>query len=234
MNIFTSGVPIAWRNTFQNRKRTITALGGITFSILLIFVQLGLLNGARRTASMLYEYFTFDLVIVSDKYQYVAEANSFDIMRMIQAGVTPGVDAVFKLNINGGAWTDTTTGLSSQVLIFGIDSDSTFIRNEALRKGLPSLQADNAVMADLYSHSDYGLDMSIGAKPKINDKSVVIADHFTLGVTLFSDGAVVADNSMNNRLVPGRSRMVNIGLGQNYTGGGSRSNKTVSRTDAAP
>lgn len=60
MKMYRGRVPIAWRNTFQNRKRTITALGGISFSILLIFMQLGLLNGARRTASMLYDFFNFD------------------------------------------------------------------------------------------------------------------------------------------------------------------------------
>lgn len=211
MKMYRGRVPIAWRNTFQNRKRTITALGGISFSILLIFMQLGLLNGARRTASMLYDFFNFDLVIVSDKYQYLADANHFDIMRIIQAGVTPGVASVFKLNINGGAWTDTTTSLTSQALLLGIDSDSTFISNESIRKGLPALQGNNAVMVDLYSHSDYG-DMSIGATPKINDTSVVVAGHFTLGVTLFSDGAVMVDNSLYDRLVQGRSRMTNIGL----------------------
>lgn len=211
MDFFTGRVPIAWRNTFQNKKRTITALGGITFSILLIFMQLGLLNGARRTATMLYDFFTCDLVIVSDKYQYLAEADSFDIMRMIQTKVTPGVDEVFKIKINGGAWADTTTGLTCQALIFGIDADSTFIENAALRTGLTALQGDNAVLVDMYSHADYG-DKSIGAQPKINDKSVVIAGHFVLGVTLFSDGAVVVDNSMFDRLVPGRSRTVTIGL----------------------
>ena len=76
---------IAWGNTFQNKKRTLTALGGITFSILLVFLQLGFLNGAKKEVTLLFDYFNFDIAVTSDRYQFMATAPPFDRIRLIQA-----------------------------------------------------------------------------------------------------------------------------------------------------
>ena len=38
---------MAWRNLLQNKRRTAAALGGITFAVLLVFMQLGFLRAAR-------------------------------------------------------------------------------------------------------------------------------------------------------------------------------------------
>ena len=44
--------PLAWLNTIQNKKRTATAVGGICFAVLLIFMQAGFLGAARLNSSL--------------------------------------------------------------------------------------------------------------------------------------------------------------------------------------
>jgi len=64
-------IPLAWHNTFQNKKRTLAAIGGISFSLLLIFMQLGFLTTARITAGLVYDYFDYDLIITSAAYETI-------------------------------------------------------------------------------------------------------------------------------------------------------------------
>ena len=42
--------PLAWLNTIQNRKRSATAVAGICFAVLLIFMQAGFLGAAKLNA----------------------------------------------------------------------------------------------------------------------------------------------------------------------------------------
>ena len=93
-------VRIAWGNTFQNFVRTLAGLGGITFSILLVFLQLGFLNATKKEVTLLFEFFEFDAVIVSEDYQLVGTAGNFDRIRLFQAKVDPNVKEIYNLNVS--------------------------------------------------------------------------------------------------------------------------------------
>ena len=84
-------IPLAWHNTFQNKKRTLAAVGGITFSLVLIFMQLGFLVTARITAGLVYDFFDFDLIVASTAYESMNAAGDFDKTRLYQAKAVPGV-----------------------------------------------------------------------------------------------------------------------------------------------
>lgn len=211
MRRFRARVPIAWNNVFQNPRRTAKAMAGIAFAVLLIFLQMGLLRGVRASASMAFEFFRFDHAIVSDKYQYMADADRFDAMRLHQASVTPGVDAVYKINLNPGTWTNLATEHTCQAIVFGVDLDPGFVGNEDVRRGVEAVRGDTMVLVDRYSIPDYG-SLVPGTRAKINQTKTSITGAFTLGVTLFSEGAVIVDNGLYDRLYQGQSRKATLGL----------------------
>jgi putative ABC transport system permease protein len=202
---------VAWQNIVQNPKRTLAAVAGISFSILLVFMQLGFLQGARKAAATLFECFSFDLAVVSERYKYMGAPDMFDSMRLKQALSLPGVASADNLNIARGEWKDPDTELISELLIFGFPENLEFIQQQRIRSGMPSLDSKNAVMADLYSHADFG-DLSIGREAEINHKKVTIGEQFTMGVTLFADGCVIVNGDTFFRLVPRNRRLINAGF----------------------
>jgi putative ABC transport system permease protein len=202
---------VAWQNIVQNPKRTLAAVAGISFSILLVFMQLGFLQGARKAAATLFECFSFDLAIVSERYKYMGAPDMFDSMRLKQALSLQGVASVDNLNIARGEWTDPDTELISDLLVFGFPENREFIQQERIRAGMLALDARSAVMADLYSHADFG-DLSIGREVEVNQKKVIISEQFTMGVSLFADGCVIVNRETFLRLVPRNRRLVNTGF----------------------
>jgi putative ABC transport system permease protein len=204
-------VHVAWHNVFQNKKRTLAAVGGISFSILLVFMQLGFLDATRTAAASLFQIFDYELGLVSERYKFLGAPDSFDRMRLTQALVLPEVEAAASLRIARGSWKDLATKSTSQLLIFGIPVEPRFIRDPGVRAGLETLRKNNAVMVDLFSHKDYG-DLSVGKEVEVNGKSVSIASHFRLGVTLFSEGCVIVSSDDFSRLTLESGRTVSYGF----------------------
>ncbi|HVL15661.1 MAG TPA: hypothetical protein VM529_24025, partial [Gemmata sp.] len=69
---------LAWSNLAHKRGRTAIAAGGVAFAVVLIFMELGLLGGVGRTATMLFDKLNFDLLITSAEYLDLSRAGEFD------------------------------------------------------------------------------------------------------------------------------------------------------------
>jgi len=156
---------LAWNNTFQNVKRTTAAVAGISFSILLIFMQLGFLNGSKLASSGLYHYFSFDLVIVASKFLHLGAPVEFQKTRLLQATTVPGVKDIFVLNVAPATWKDPRTGIRTYMRLLGIDPKPEFILDPEIINGLDAIEQTNTVLIDRLSHKDYG-DIPWGRKPR--------------------------------------------------------------------
>ncbi|MEW6669028.1 MAG: FtsX-like permease family protein [Thermodesulfobacteriota bacterium] len=204
-------VSVAWHNVFQNKKRALAAVGGISFSILLVFMQLGFLDATRTAAASLFQIFDYDLGIVSERYKFLGAPDSFDRMRLTQAMVLPEVEAAAGLQIGQGFWKDKDTKSTCQVLIFGIPLEPRFIRDPMIRGVIENIRRNNTVLVDLYSHKDFGA-LFTGREVEVNDKTVSIAGHFRLGVTLFSEGCVIVSGDDFSRLTLQGGRAISYGF----------------------
>ena len=202
---------MSWSNTFHNKKRTLAAMAGIAFSILLIFMQIGFLNGGRLGGSLLYHYVDFDLAMVSDKFLNFGSPDEFPKTRLMQALAIDGVKDVFVLNIAPGTWTDIETETDTYMHLLGFDLKPEFILNKDISRGLGVLKTANTVIVDALSHEDYG-DLSIGTKAKINGKQVTIGEQFKLGMFFLADGWALADNTNFTRLTYRDPNFINFGL----------------------
>jgi putative ABC transport system permease protein len=205
------GVAYAWHNTFQDKKRTISAVSGITFSVLLMFMQLGFLDTTKRGTTLLYQYMDFDLIITSDKYELMTSTLRIDRARLIQASIVAGVEAVMPLNIKNGQWEDPETQVISGVMIIGIGLNPSFIKEEDVRSKLDTLSQSKAVMLDTVSTREYG-PLNVGRTSRINNVDVTVASLFKLGMVFHNEGAVLVSNQTFQSLVRGDSRKVTFGL----------------------
>ncbi len=204
-------IPIARKNVFQNKKRAAAAVSGIAFSVLLVFMQLGFLQGARTAAAALFERFDFDLGIVSERYKFIGAPDRFDKMRLTQALIVPEVESWMSLNISNAWWEDPDTELSSELMVFGMTLDQEFIKDPAIRSGLDGIRKNNTVLVDTYSSPGYG-DLSVGREVEVNEKTVTITGQFKLGVSLFSDGCIIVSNHNFFRLTGNDPREFNYGF----------------------
>jgi len=166
---------------------------GTTVAVFLLLLQVQLLESVQTKATQLYDLFEFDLVVVSNSYQFMYAAEPFNSVRLAQARVEGSVADVFALNIRVADWFSEETGKESSLLLFGVDAKPGFIRDSALRRALPLLRQRGEVVIDAFSHSDYG-NLDVGAIGWIRDKEVRVVAPFELGMFFFADGSAVIAN----------------------------------------
>ncbi|MFO0825017.1 MAG: hypothetical protein U0792_18165 [Gemmataceae bacterium] len=100
---------LAWSNLSHKQGRTAIAAGGVAFAVVLIFMELGLLGGVGRTATMLFDKLNFDLFILSSEYMDLSRTEPILRSRLAQARAVPDVDDVIPFSFGGGAWRAPTT-----------------------------------------------------------------------------------------------------------------------------
>jgi putative ABC transport system permease protein len=106
---------LAWANLIHKRGRTAIATCGVAFAVTLIFMELGLLGGVGRTATMLFDKLEFDLLITSSEYLELSRPSDFPRERLAQSKSVPGVRESIPLYMGVAGWR-----LPSHSGLFGI------------------------------------------------------------------------------------------------------------------
>jgi putative ABC transport system permease protein len=94
---------LAWANLVHKRTRTLIAAAGVAFAVILVFMELGMLGGVGRTATMLYDKLQFDLLITSSEYLDVSRTGAFPRARLAQARAADVAD-VLPLSFGVAGW----------------------------------------------------------------------------------------------------------------------------------
>jgi len=213
-----NSVALAWRclviavlNLSQHKIRTATASFGIIFAIFLIFLQLGFLQSVKKEATLLYEYFDFDLAMISKDYQFLYSPPSFDRIRLTQARSNPEVTDSFNLNVRITSWTNPESQITSSLLLLGLDQKPAFITDTAIKKGISALTDQRSILLDSYSHSDLGA-RKINDKGEISNHDVTVSNLFQLGLFFYAEGAAIVNNQHFNYYAKRSSRDTSIGF----------------------
>ena len=85
------------------------AVAGVTFAVVLIFMQLGFLEAVRTSATIIYNVLDFDICVRSTDYLYLSDSRSFVRDRLYQAESVAGVEKVMPFNLGLFMWRQTTT-----------------------------------------------------------------------------------------------------------------------------
>ena len=95
---------LALSNLRHKLARTLIAVAGVTFAVTLIFMEIGMFGGIKRTATMLYDGLQFDLLVASKEYIDLSRPGDVSRARVVQARSVEGVADVTPLSVGFGGW----------------------------------------------------------------------------------------------------------------------------------
>jgi putative ABC transport system permease protein len=191
--------PLAWLNTIQNRKRSATAVGGICFAVLLIFMQAGFLGATKLNVTLAYRELRFDLMIVSRGYLMMTRSETIDIYRILQARNVPGVASVHSLLLDGARWGHRDRGGTESCFVFGLIPGEPYFEDNALNTAAAQLQGRQTVLVDRLARSGYQ-PWKVGGTGIINGQELSIMGDYALGMGLLADGSAIVSQDTFMRL----------------------------------
>ena len=214
---------LAWRNLVHNRVRTLVAVAGVTFAVVLIFMQLGFFGAVETSATVVYSALDFDLCIRSKDYLHFADSRSFPAARLKQAEGVTGVKTVSPYYVGIRLWRNPQPkkGEEYGVMVMGFrPQDPVFLREDIQASARQLLVQENVVLIDRLTRPEFGPmngrrfgDEDIGVETEVMHRRVRLVGHFHLGTGFASNGAVLMTDRGYARVSPGQSLKNNVCLG---------------------
>ncbi len=204
--------PLAWANLTHDRVRFGLFVLGITFAVVLMFVQLGFRNALLDSNTQLHSKFNADLVMVSPNRQAIAMREPFPRRRLQQAASVPGVRSVHPLYLENalGTLRDTNPDLQHRlpnrgIRVIGVDPDAHLLNLPELdpddeRSQIERIRTPGTALFDRNSKSEStrgGMDqtsygpLAVGGATELTGRDIEFVGDFALGTDFTTDGTLI-------------------------------------------
>jgi putative ABC transport system permease protein len=202
----------AWQSLVHDKMRAAVSIGGVSFSILLVFVQLGLYDSVYRTATLVQDQLNYDIVLLSPDYLFLAKPGTFPRRRLRQACVVPGVKSTAPLYVGIKPWRNRQSGRHWRLFVLAFRPEDHVFLDPEITKQLPALRQPDTVLLDRQTRPEFGAQFE-GLVTELGRRNVEVAGQYTIGTGFLANGAVLTSDQNFSRLYDGRPlEEVNVGL----------------------
>ncbi len=227
-------VPLAWLQLTYEKSRLLVAIAGITFAVVLMFLQLGFRDALFTSAIRLQSNLVGDLVIINPQSTNLVGMRNFSQRRLYQAYGLDEVASVNPLYIGLGAWKiqEDPAGQTRNILVLGANPDADVFRMAGAAINIDRVKTQDVVLFDRTSRAEFGPIVaecgSLSLKSQFTDQAfacnhlvtrevgnrkLAIGGLFELGASFAADGAVITSDTNFLRMFDNRrSGLINVGL----------------------
>jgi putative ABC transport system permease protein len=207
-------IPLAWYNLRHERSRLLVATAGVTFAVLLMFMNLGFLGALINTTSNFYEQFNGDIFLVSPQSLEISSTKAFPRQRLYQAAGIEGVQQAMPLYAEYTLWKNPETQISRAMFAYGFNpQDPVFLMPELNTvEGRRALQQPNTTFIDRRSRPEFG-PQTIGLETEADRRRITIVGQYELGGGFAADGTLImSDQNFRRYFAPRPLNQINLGL----------------------
>lgn len=227
-------VPLAWLQLTYEKSRLLVAIAGITFAVVLMFLQLGFRDALFNSAIRLQNNLIGDLVIISPQSTNLVGMRNFSQRRLYQALGMKEVASVNPLYISTGAWKikEDPAGQTRNILVLGANPDAKVFKMPGADSNIDRVKTQDVVLFDRTSRAEFGPIVgecgTLALKTKFSDdafacnnsvtrevanRKLTVGGLFELGASFAADGAMITSDTNFLRIFDSRrSGLINVGL----------------------
>ena len=205
-------VPLAWRILTYDKRRTALALIGIFMAILLVFVELGFFYAVPRGGLLLYDNMRFDLLLISNQYEYQAQPGAFSLSQLERVRSSPDVVEATPIYFGFAKWKSGEGDLWPDAFMIGFDPASHIFVPDSINRQTAVLDRVDTVLVDTSTRPIFG-PLATGRVVEIDDRKATIGGQYVLGTGFMGFGVALTSTANFARLFPQRgSAIVNLGV----------------------
>jgi putative ABC transport system permease protein len=188
--------PLAWFNLTYKRQRLLTALAGVSFAVVLMFIFKGFENALYDSQVQLLKALNGDIVMVNRIKTSMFIPEKFARRRLYQAEAFEGVDAAYPLYTTTADWKnpDTKKIRSLRVLAFNLNEPVLLIPEIFAQRS--ALEMPRTAMIDSKSRPEVG-SLTAGTVTEVAKQTVRIVGTFDLGTDFTSGNGNVVMSDQN-------------------------------------
>ena len=151
-----SKIPLAWLQLIRNKLRSLIAVAGIAFIVMLMFMQLGFQDALYNSATQVHRSLQGDLFLVSSQYKALTATQSFSRTRLYQALGFEGVESVTPIYLGFAKFKNPDTGEKYSIYVMGFEPSKAVINLPGIEENIDKLKRSNVVLFDKDSRPEFG------------------------------------------------------------------------------
>ncbi|MFM6631300.1 MAG: hypothetical protein ACKPI8_16270 [Microcystis panniformis] len=209
-NLTTRKIPLAWLQLSHQKSRLMTAMAGVAFADLLMFIQLGFQTALYNSNTRLHQAMNADLVLISPQGRNIVSLSTFPKSRLYQTLNFDGVVSAQPLYTDFVDWKNPDTHLKTSILLIGFDPVRSAFQTSEIEQNLDDLKQRDVVLFDQGSRGNYArtlLNLKQGktVSTEIQEHQIDIKGLFLSGASFSADGNVITSDLNFHRILPNRS-----------------------------
>jgi putative ABC transport system permease protein len=213
-------IPLAWLQLTREKIRLLVALAGISFSGILMFMQLGFQDGLFESAIRFHVALQGDIFLVSPQSNALIAMDNFSQRRLFQALNIEGVAEISPIYLNFALWKNPENGRTRGIFVIGLDPDANILNLPGLTPdNLSQIKQDDVVLFDRDSRAEFGA-VAQWIEQEGREISTEVGGHrirvgglFQMGATFGADGTIiVSERTFLNIFQQRRRGIIEAGL----------------------
>ena len=207
--VLKNRTPLGWLQLKHDKMRLLTALSGIAFADILIFMQLGFKDALYTTNTQYPRQIQGDLVVVSSRATNFNKLYTFPRRRLYQAMDIPGVKSAEAVYVGSLDWRNPQTREKTSMMVIGFDPERPVFDLPEVNSQLDQVKIPNTVLFDKASRGEYQeviaqIEQGKTLTTEIDRNTVTITGLFQVGASFQDDGALITSAQNFLRLFPRR------------------------------
>ena len=192
--------PLAWLNTTTSFPKLMLASAGIGFAVVLMFMQIGFLNGLFDSTVQILRLLKADLVIISPARYTVPSEQRFDYGLLHRARAHSGVRDVQPIYIDRALAEVRVIGhVSRSIRTIGVPLDCSVFVDNNMNEKCNLLRDARDALVDRKSKTKYGFEKNDLAKLReqeieLSGKHVRMQEWIEIGTDFVYDGSIVVSD----------------------------------------
>ncbi len=202
-------LPIGWLQLSHSKTRFASAVAGVSFASLLVFVQLGIMGALNQSTIAPYGFFDADIIISAEDANTLTDGGNVARTRLFQALGVPGVADGTALFI-GNVEFQSESGDISTLQTFGLDVTGAAFLTPDVGSQFDRLRTENTALIDtatrgIPSEAFDGLRAGEDFAFEANGVTISAVGSLEMGGGFTADGTLFTSDQTFLRLFQNRS-----------------------------
>ncbi|NJL42537.1 MAG: DevC protein, partial [Pseudanabaena sp. SU_2_4] len=188
--------PLAWFNLTYRMRRLLTAISGVSFAVLLMFMFKGFEHAYYDSQIQLLQKLNGEIFIVNRLKYTMFIPEQFARRRLYQAQAFDGVVAAYPLYMTSGNWKNPITKAVRPLRVLAFNPHDPVLPLPTILQHQQDLQMPWTVLIDDKSKDDIGPKQA-GIVTELAEKRIRVVGTYSIGTDFASDSGNVIMSDLN-------------------------------------
>ncbi|MGK7942041.1 MAG: ABC transporter permease DevC [Crocosphaera sp.] len=217
-------IPLAWLQLKHQKIRLLVAITGISFAVILMFMQLGFQSALFDSAVLLHRSLRGDIFLLSPRSTALIAMKSFSERRLYQVLGDKNVEFIAPIYLGFAQWKNPANPLKwRNIHIIGFDTEYPVLNLPGVAENLDKLKEPDVVLFDVASRHEFGpvvnfFQTKTSLYTEIDNMSnatreIQVVGLFKLGTTFGIDGNLITSHLNFLRIFSQRKKgLIEVGV----------------------